>query len=338
LAEYPKLLFYGLLPVILASFVWRHMPELQASGFWLAAIVAMILLKRLSHEVFRIEVTLLVGLAIFSLKSVVLNQLAFSLALINVGFGLVFFILLLRLNNAFDRKLADVAELSSFFPVAYHYFSFALFLLVFKSTLSLGLAAAAAGYLNLVYCYRQPSFTPIRTHLRQFYALALMLAWAVASGMLTQTSRSGVDVSLTYSFVLAMMVCFHRRSAAARILHRGAAQLWLMHLLWLVACSTWLQRVAGEGVNAYVSIALIVQASFVLIMTLNHRLYENAAKLSIAIFAVATLKIFMFDLKESSMFEKMVAMIGIGVVLLLSGYMYQKLKLQFDQRKAVARD
>lgn len=336
LAEYPKLAFYGLLPVVLASSIWRHFPEFQGAGFWLSAFFAMVLLKRLSHGLFKFEVVAFVGLAIFSLKAVLLNQLPLPIAAVDVGAGLIFFVALLKSNHAFDRKMAAASELSEFFPVAYHYFSFSAFLLVYKLTNSFGMALMVVGYLNLLYCYRNPPFTPIRGQLKQYYLMAQLVAWGIASGTVSASMDSAGSLLLQYSFVTALLLCFHLLTPAGKLLHRGVSQLWLMHILLIVACSTLLHKMTGDNVNPYLSIVLIIQASVVLLLTLTHPNYRDAAKLSIAIFAVATAKIFLLDMKEASMFEKMVAMIGIGAVLLLSGFIYQKLKLQFDEKRAVA--
>ena len=249
--------------------------------------------------------------------------------------GVALFIVLLKTGDAFDKHLSKVSELALLFPVAYHYFSFALFLVVYHLSNSVPIAITAAGYLNLVYCYFKPPFTPIRLQLRQYYLVAQLAAWIIATGTLSINVGSTSTLLIQYSLIIATLACFHLVTPSARLLHRGAAQLWIMHALTIVGAATCLQKITGNSLNAYLSIALIIQASVVLLLTLTHRSYRDAAKLSIVIFAIATVKIFLFDMKESTTLEKMIAMIGIGLVLLIASYVYQKLKLQFDERNQV---
>ncbi len=70
---------------------------------------------------------------------------------------------------------------------------------------------------------------------------------------------------------------------------------------------------------------MVIHGTIVLFTALKP-VWAQSIKIAWAVYIASGIKIFTVDLKDSSVPEKMVAFLGIGIVLLFAGYQFQKLR------------
>ena len=71
---------------------------------------------------------------------------------------------------------------------------------------------------------------------------------------------------------------------------------------------------------------MVAHATAILFTTLNVRL-KAQLNIALTLYALALIKIFAFDLADFSLVEKVIAFVGVGILLLGSAYQFQKIRV-----------
>lgn len=77
----------------------------------------------------------------------------------------------------------------------------------------------------------------------------------------------------------------------------------------------------------FLTILLVIQGVVVLFGTLTN-IYEDCNKIPIVIFIIALIKFLILDLTGLALIEKIIALMGVGIVLMAGAYQFQKIRLK----------
>ncbi|HIG43630.1 MAG TPA: DUF2339 domain-containing protein [Gammaproteobacteria bacterium] len=93
---------------------------------------------------------------------------------------------------------------------------------------------------------------------------------------------------------------------------------------YLSAVDIWFDDELGP----YSTVLLVAHATAILFTTVIKR-FSTMLKLALVFYLLAVVKILGFDMEDFSVFQKVIAFMGIGVLLLVSAYQFQRFRERF---------
>ncbi|MBL4866311.1 MAG: hypothetical protein JKY67_08045 [Pseudomonadales bacterium] len=119
----------------------------------------------------------------------------------------------------------------------------------------------------------------------------------------------------------------HRASEQTRAVWRRTKgkiiSLWLFNLITIPAYVVILTQLFSTMLGPAISFSLVVHATVILFQTTNPKM-KKLIWLSVTTYAVAALKILLWDMNDFSLFQKIIVFMLIGACLLAAAFQYQK--------------
>lgn len=329
--------FYLLIPLLYLPDIFRKHHAYFPLAVWGSALLNWVLLKRYSFKSLIVESKIMAAAAAivtigacYLTDAKIITYQAFPALMA----GIVFFSLLLYLEKAFVGHQPKSSPFPFLFVAAFHFFCAAMLILVYATSRRLDLAILSAG--ACCYCCSRGSryLTPLRGYGGQFEAVGFSaVAVLLVQYAFTQDPTYTTALLSTTGVVMAVWWT-HQRTAHARLYRRvfgGAViQMWMIHVMIFSLYILLSKQCFGDALGPATSIAIVLHATTILLLTLKADLYGPLLRLSILLFCIAALKIVLIDMAEFSMIQKIIALIIIGIVLLISAYQFQRLKSKLN--------
>lgn len=103
----------------------------------------------------------------------------------------------------------------------------------------------------------------------------------------------------------------------------------LVHLMILMTYGTGLHYLTGEWLGPHLTVILVLHAIFLLFQTIRPQ-FQLLNRLSVLLFVLAGGKLFLHDLADSSLIQKVLVFIVIGAAMLISAYYFQRIKIRLS--------
>ncbi|MFT4929574.1 MAG: putative membrane protein, partial [Phenylobacterium sp.] len=334
LAKNARLLVYLLIPLMFLPKVWRHFEMFLPAALWLSTTIAWLLHKRVKHPLLLKEMTALYFLSIVTTILAMFSNSLYSntttiASYAAVGASVIFIGAMIWLEKPYIRSELVQSCYRNRFTNSLYYLAFCLFAgvsLMMGNTKG-GLLAASVYLLFLV--YRTPTFAVMRSQLIVSYYLAFaLLSLLIYLGF--STGNKAIEVTIqTFIAVLLLAFMTHQNHRTNRVIFRRQAnqqtRLWSFHLLTIAGYLAIIQNLFGSPFAVASTLLLVIHAMLILFLTLDKR-YQQLTKLSALLFGLTAVKVIFYDMNDYSMVHKVIALMGIGVILLLGAYRFQKLK------------
>lgn len=322
-----RYVFYLALPVFFIPRVVHSYGEFLPHALWASNLIAFVIYRMTSSFVVKYEQVALIYVAsTFSLTYVLIETYAEPMAAVVLSLGLAFYGLVYYFENAAAGYKQLVSPYRQIIQLSPHYLAGSVFLVAtLLSNPHWGLAITGAYYAVIVSYW--PLLSPVRGSLKFTYALIMSIAAAaIALGLVTGGSLSPVAnlvVLLSFGTLLYRKVPHHRLMRG--MILPNTVKMWFLHVLVLCvyasASDVWLEAAFGP----WVTVLMVAHATAILFSTLNVRL-KAQLNIALTLYALALIKIFGFDLADFSVVEKVIAFVGVGILLLGSAYQFQKIR------------
>lgn len=339
--------FYCLIPVLFLPSVLRQHSDYFPLALWLSSSIALLLLMRLRYTVLQVELRLLVFVS--SAASIYACWLVefdgwqgYGLSALLVG--IVFYLFIGWLGQGLRREIIEPAKdihlhdvLKPLFSVAVYYFAVAIFIVSYGLTYQLGFSLLTTIlYLTFVF-FNQPILAPLRSSLRLTYSLifglTVLLTYDHAYSVAASGTVNGQVLLLgVYNVIALTCAAFLVYSARAQnravwsITGRQVVNIWLFNIIVVVAYISLLSQLFSAMLGPVISFALVVHATVILFQTIKPRM-KNLIWLSISLFAVAALKILLWDMQDFSLVQKIMVFMLVGLSMLGAAFKFQKITI-----------
>ena len=228
-------------------------------------------------------------------------------------------------------------EIKFLFVQSFYYLSATIFIVVFlmSGDMVLSLLAMLVFFTGLI--LMQGIFKPLRSQLKYFHSTNLFLMGVLLASMILVKPES-IHAGNSLILMRPLMVAF-ALGLIGFVLHRNQSQTRLVRKVWpgqinqlkgfhaalffvyLGVIEFWFKQSAAP----LLSILLVAHGTAVLFQTLKPK-YQRMISVAVVIFSIAAFKVIFFDMAGFSILQKIIALMGIGVLLLGAAYFYQRMK------------
>ncbi|WP_299579566.1 DUF2339 domain-containing protein [uncultured Microbulbifer sp.] len=332
-------LFYALLPVFFLPTVLHKASDYFPIAMWLSCAIALLLYSHLRLALLKQELRILVaGASLVALFGCALREFENwqGMAMSGLLLGLITLAGFLWIGRGLQQKplgpdwqLALHQALKPIFPLAFYYLAATLFIISYALSRDFGLALLLSQlYFASLYIFK-PKLAPLRNQLMPFYMLSLRLFEFITLlqvvAVVTNSSKAPLLglYNLTALGIATLLV--YRRFFASRAVWPGRRlfNLWVLHLTAIPVYIALLAQLLETMWLPAISFALVVHATLLLFQTLKPDT-QKLLKLSLLLFAMAALKIVLWDMQDFSLIQKIVVCMLVGLCMLGAAFQYQK--------------
>lgn len=333
-----KLVFWLLLPIVYLPSALRRVPDWFPLVCWFSVSLSSVIYWRVKQTIVGIELIALTWIAtIATLIGWLVQQSneGFNTAQVALLFAIIYFGIILYWRKSYKntgRTRAKVLPLFDWQASGSYYFAplaIALTLFWLSDNVATALLAALALHLSVVIFW--PLLKAMRYRKIKHLAHHLRLGWVLVATLLlfSQFQHSSINLSLAlFAVILLGLVLHGNRHYQNLITKLGKSNditYWSYQATLIVTYSFALEYVTGSYFGPALSVALILH-SIALFFLAQKPQYNSFDKLALGIFGVSLLKIFLHDMSDFSLIEKVISFIVIGILLLIAAFQYQRLK------------
>ncbi|MEW5250953.1 DUF2339 domain-containing protein [Microbulbifer sp. 2201CG32-9] len=332
-------LFYVLLPLCFLPTVFYRASDYLPVALWLSCAITLLLYSCLRLELLQRELRILIaGASLVAILGCALREFADwqGMAMTGLLLGLASLVGLLWLGQGLQRKptgrdwqRALHKALNPVFPLTFYYIGATLFIGSYALSRDFGLALLLSQlYFAGLYIFK-PRLAPLRNQLTALYMLSLRLFELLTLTQIIAVIAGSSKAPLLGIYNLVALgiatLLVYQRFFANRAIWRGRRlfNLWALHLAAIPVYITLLAQVLETMWLPAVSFALVVHATLLLFQTLKPATKE-LLKLSLLLYAVAALKILLWDMQDFSLLQKIVVCMLVGLCMLGAAFQYQK--------------
>ncbi|NRB40822.1 MAG: DUF2339 domain-containing protein [Pseudomonadales bacterium] len=347
LSEKCRQLFYVIIPIFFLPSILRKYIEYLPLVLWASSAISLFLFYRLQYAVLKVELRLLVTVAsIVAVYACYLQKFEHwqGLASPALLLGMAAYIFMLWLGQGLNRQAigSSVQQLchQALKPLlvgGVYYWGISLFILFYgiSGEPGLGLMIAAV-YFSAIFSYR-PVFVPVRSNLKWIYSvLFILFSVLTLMHLVTAVSSSSQSLWMGLYNIVAMAgvaVLVYRYTAQSRAVWRKTGRQllnqWLFHLIAIGAYSALIMQLFSNMQGPVISFALVLHGTILLFQSLQEKM-KKIIWLSLFLYVIAAFKIFIWDLQDFSIIQKVVVFMLIGACMLAAAFKYQKMLPQLD--------
>ena len=314
-------LFYLLIPIVFLSGVRRNFPEYLDYAFWVSLIFPFVLYEITKTKSLVLEFyILLLGATYFAVLSQ--NVLVFLTALVIV-FTIHFY------KKGFTRKGYKHIKWGWLFTYNVYFVGLVIFLGSVNYLRDFSFAMAITSLYFLLILQFRKNVYPVRKHIGRPYFLGLGLIAAACGFVFYYTSSYSWLAGFTFLLVGAVL-CWIAYSRKTMFIARHSENIWETNFIFVQAFLIFIYTsLIYAAFNAHfqtiLTVTLVAHGIILLFHTINIK-YTFASKIYIPLFIGVLLKLFFFDLKDLVLIQKVIVFIIVGVLLLVSSFLFLKLK------------
>lgn len=335
--------FYMLLPLVFLRSVMRRFPDFFPMALWASSLISFVVYERVREAILRREFHLIVLVAwLVNLTYAVgfLPRAPWHPSFYSLLLGLLLSYLLWQREAGLTRDGFRRSEYKLLLSAMFIYAVLCLGLILdalFKvDEFALIIMGAACFYLAL----RWPSLPPLRNWLRPAYLAASLLISLTTYATAFSIIESGNPIIYIVQNVIAIALLWYvvNRSGLTQqlILGRSPAryesvkniELYNLHLLIIAAYAHASAVIFDDRFGPAVTVAFVLHATFLLFQSVKKN-YRSLLILAGILAAATVAKILLYDLRDFSLIQKILAFMAIGVIMLFAAYRYQKYRAAY---------
>ncbi len=340
MAYYLRELFYWVLPLILIRIVFRLAPDFVLVAGWMGVLIAFVLHHLTKRKSLMVEGYLLTyATTIFCFGQFVMEDISFAGICLGLCSGLAVLGGIFAWQKGYEKEQAISSPFKSLFVyfILYSIIVAGLFMAKVMGDLSTGLAVVAVLSLGLSALWR--NIHVVRGIYLFLHGLGMVMMTLVTLLLLVQIKFLGIPNPLILVLVLAGlgMAGYYLLQPKVLYLKRAYGPRWVNDMYWwnllLLGFYVALFNQSSFGLSSpFLTIILVLHAIGLLFGTMWNE-FRHLRGGYILLFVVAFGKLFLHDLADYSMVEKVIAFILIGVVFLGAAYGFVKLKDGMEKEK-----
>ncbi|MCJ8313973.1 MAG: DUF2339 domain-containing protein [Saccharospirillaceae bacterium] len=341
-SKWVRLFIYVILPLFFLGKVARLYVEFLPVAIFASFFISWFLHRILKYKVLLIESKILFYCAVLSTVYVAVLAVTGTAelpGLIAIIVGLVTITVISKFENILSITKHVVADYKIQLQQSPYFYIFAVFALSFAVLghllVSLALTSIALYYLlmntQLKHIIR-PSLTFAYVSMVLCLSIAIIDCVLQIRGELELTQSIYMALALSVVLRVCYLVCFTTNSTLLFLNEKVATQVifyWIFHTMLALSYIGFINYALADW-SILISILLLLQALFVLFLTLKER-YKSLIKLSLVLYVLTAIKVLIYDLAGSSNIEKVIALMVMGSILMIGAYVFQKYRLKSTQ-------
>ncbi|MDH5518545.1 MAG: DUF2339 domain-containing protein [Gammaproteobacteria bacterium] len=329
LAVHLRTSVYLLIPLLMLPRIIRLYPQYLAATLWLSFTISWLMHKKLKINALQHQLSILYMTAILSSILVSLNALTGDpelpglIAIVAGAFVISLFNYSEKALTAVSRQYTNYLSIQQSSP---YFYGFAVAALSYSLTGQLNLAIFLSAVFFLYLSQERRLLIIMKRSLILSYSLAWMGLCIVPVIIFLQAKLSFTDIVVNLLSLLALWFLSHQPRAVFRLLQRNGfsqvIQLWLFHIMAFCVYSAILNT-SFEAWSVGTSLAMLMHAVVVLFLTLQTK-YKALLRLSISLYALTAIKLLFHDMTDFNHIHKVIALMGIGSILMLAAFIFQR--------------
>lgn len=330
-AQALRIAFYMLIPIIFLPYVFRNYPQFFPVVLWISTAVCYLLTKNLNYLILRKELNVL------TITAVTVTIMACFLAYEDLWavraiealvLGNVAYLSLLFYEKGLHKPTHKMSPYQFMFTSYFYFLGASIFIVSFiaLNVLTISLLITAGYYYFLI--FKNPTLLPLRRNMSLVYGVGTALILSIE--FISINFNYPFDLFSTVATLLGITllgVVIHSKyyvMEAVKIKLGGEPlHLWGFHILVTLTYTSILSKFFSDLETPAITVVFVIHATTILFITLKPR-FAHLSKFMLAIYGLALFKIFYIDLSESTLIEKVIVFLVIGVLLLAGAYQFQK--------------
>lgn len=312
-------IFYWIVPLVILSPIRRFSPELLGTGIWVSALLSFILHELTKRKSLLAELYIIsaVGVAF----SLITDYYLYAIPAAAVVLSIIFIAKKGYLFSLYPKSLY-----TAMFVGMPYYLSLCVSIVLWRYfNLTTASFYVFSSIMMLLLFFRK-NIAPLFNSQPYAFWFALM-SLTIGVGLAAQTNELLEKLSAIIPLSLLGIMLFSKFSLYGKTqkAQQVASFIWF-HMLILLSYAFILTHSA-------LTVAFIAHAIAVLFNSMKSHMKPLVWQ-SIAFFAFAIIKLYVYDISHFSMGQKVVVFVIIGALLLGASYLYMKVKDRFEDEKA----
>mgnify|MGYP002639806980 CR=1 FL=1 len=335
-----RLLVYCLIPLLFLPRILRLYPDYFAVALWASFTISWLMYKKLKIAIILKELSLLFFIAIAATVLVSLNamtgvqQLPGLIALIG-GLTIVsIFHYVEKTLSLTDIKQSPYVLLQLSSP---YFYAFIIAGLSYAISNHLTIALMMTGLYFLLITVDKRVRVVMHDSLSFSYTLTWLSLTAVPLMVFSDIFEQNLLLSNSFISIVTSIISLggiwlltHRQTPVLRLFSQkyfAKNNLYrVFHAFVLIVYIGSLNLLFSPWAVA-ISIAMLIHAVIILFLTLSQQ-FKGLLKLSIALYLLTAIKVLLYDMNDFGNLHKVFALMGIGSILMLAAFMFQKIRGQ----------
>lgn len=338
LAAKVRIAVYLILPLLFLPRVNRLYTEYLPVAFWVSFTISWLMYKRLKIDALQKELTVLYFVAIAATIIMALNAITGANEIPGL-LALISGALIISLFHYVEKTLSQQTIKDSVYHILQisspYFYGFVLAALSYALLHQITVSLAITGLFFLYLTQEHRVRIVMRESINLSYSFATIGLLGVPLLILLQGMQPNLHFAQNKFTIVVNIVALlgfwyltHHKSASLQLLRRKLVgqniQLWVFHLIVLIAYIGSLNLIFTPW-SVGTSIAMLIHAVVILFLTLIDK-YKALLRLSVALFALTAAKVLFHDMNDFSNIHKIIALIGMGSILMVAAFMFQKLR------------
>ena len=323
---------YLLIPLLFLPRVLRLYEEYLALALWGSFAISWLMYKRLKIDPLLKELSLLFFIAFIATVAASLNAVTGGSelpGLLALAAGVVMVSLFNALEKTLSKPTIRGSEYFSLQLASPYFYGFVVAALSYAVLHQALFSLLLSGLFLVILLHSRRRLLGV---MRDSLSLAYLMAWLSLTlvPLLVFTLPGQAAWVALYNLIAlaALYLLTHHQSVVFRLCQRKYAgrtlQLWAFHGMVLLAYSGAL-NVLLEPWGVATTIAMLTHAVLILFITLDQR-FKHLLRLSIALYALTAFKVLLYDMNDFGVLHKVIALMGIGSILMFAAFMFQRLR------------
>ncbi|GHG03134.1 DUF2339 domain-containing protein [Thalassotalea marina] len=316
IAEAARIGFYLLVPVCWLGSAVRHLSFDVLTVLWLSPLLALLLAKKITHQLLELECKVLTVMASITLV-LFIADLSVIVGLISIAGFVGYFFLALKLDQKYSSSLSKFICTSGLITLG---IAVPVFTAMLTNKLFIGMLTAIIYWAGALYFCRLSSLLKRnQTTIVAFNLLLVVSSWILIlfGGEYTVIAIIFILVAL-YQKDQGIMT-----SILGRVMKENIDL--FFHSVFAITYVLTLANMTTMHLDLLIAPALAVHGAVILFLK-DKRLIT--VKYSFALIGLGVLKLAFIDAANALLWQKVMLFMGIGVFILLASFWYQKLVSQ----------
>ncbi len=332
-AAWLRIAVYLLLPLLFLPRIIRLYPDYVPIALWASFTISWLMYKKLNISPLLKELTLLFFLAIITSVAISLSALTGGKEIPGL-FALVVGLLVLSLFHYVEKTLSLKSIKNTIYSPIHitspYFYGFILASIGYAVSNHMLIPALLSGWYFIYILQENRLIVILKGSIRLAYLLSWLSLLAIPIMIFIQLPPNNLmTISMNVIALIGLWYLTHTNTSATLIFLKKQyagqnKQLWIFHASIFLAYTGSLNLIFPPW-GVATSLAMLSHAVILLFLTLSHK-YQGLLRLSIILYILTAIKVLFHDMNDFANLHKIIALMGIGSILMLAAFIFQKLQ------------
>lgn len=327
-------LFFLAIPIAFLPSVNFFYPNYLPLATWGSVMVAFVLYEFTQKREILIELHLII---VAATVFVLITMDNFAIAQMTILGSLVWFVFIFLFRKGYSKTAFATSPYQLIFSYSFYYLGFCIFLVVLRwgiANADSGLSFLATALYFAVLVFWHKKIVALHNNAWLAFRFSQVLLTIIAFIFFNASfwiAMNQPDITATFLVFVVLYLLIYRLAGSypAENQKSRVFDLYWVHIVFALMYSNIISSFLPE-MNGIVTVLLILQA-IVILFNSAIKIYKPLTYLSIGFFVLAVIKLYTQDLVNFTEVQKVIVLMVIGVLMLLSAYLFVKFKERIEK-------